>query len=65
MNRLQMRAPSKMRRRPVAARRAAAAHQEPIEYSAERATPGVLIILSGILGGLVVVECVVGFVVIA
>lgn len=65
MNRLQLRAPSVLRRRPVAARRAAAAHTEPIEYSTERTTPRVLIILSGILGALVVAECIVGFAVIA
>ncbi len=65
MNRLQMRAPSKMRRRPVAARRAAVAHTEPIEYSTERPTPPILIILVGVLGAVVTVEAVFGLLVLA
>lgn len=65
MHRLQLRAPAALRRRPIRARRAAAAHDVPLEYSTPRPTPRWAIVGTGILGAAVLAELVVGLAVIA
>lgn len=65
MNRLKVRAATKIRRRPLHARRLLAAGDLPMEYSTERATPRWLMIGAGVLGVLVAVELAVGVVVVS
>ncbi|WP_091232527.1 hypothetical protein [Microbacterium sp. 3J1] len=63
MNRLQVRRPATLRRRPLRARRLAVVHDEPMEYSTQRPAPRWLVIGTGALGAGVIVELLVGLVV--
>ena len=64
MNRPLLRAPKSLRRRPIRARRAVAAHT-PLEYSAEQRVPRALLIVATALAVLVIAELNVGLAVIA
>jgi hypothetical protein len=64
VNRLLLRAPKSLRRRPYRARRVVIAHA-PLEYSPERTAPRWLIALASVLAAVAVVELIVGLAVIA
>ncbi len=63
MNRLQLRRPARLGRRPLRARRLAVTHDVPMEYSTSRPAPRWLVLGTGALGVLVAIELVVGLVV--
>ncbi|GLJ78662.1 hypothetical protein [Microbacterium imperiale] len=65
MNRLQLRASAALRRPPFRARRAAAGHHTPLEYSPAAPAPRWLIVGGGVLGVAGLVELIVGVAVIA
>lgn len=60
MNRLQVRRPGALRRRSIRARRLAVAHDAPMEYSARQPAPRWLVIGTGALGAVVIVELSIG-----
>jgi len=64
LNRPLLRAPKSLRRRPIRARRAVAAHT-PLEYSADQRVPWALIILATVLAVVAIAELIVGLAVIA
>jgi len=61
VNRLLLRAPKSLRRRPSRARRVVIAHA-PLEYSPERTVPRWLIVLASVLGAVAVAELVIAVV---
>lgn len=65
MHRLQLRASAALRRRPLRARRVAAAHDTPLEYSTPKIAPRWVVVGTGILGAAVLGELLVGLAVIA
>jgi len=60
MNRLQLRRPAGLRRRPLRARRLAVAHDAAVEYSRTAPTPRWVPVVAGVLGAAVTVQAVVG-----